>query len=90
MIFTPDGRIIQLTKLSSCLLIPESFSDSKFLKGKCDSQGNMEKTSKDVSPLASPNKMKVLLYLLIFNSHKLTKRLKKMQKKDNIKEIRSL
>ena len=29
VIFTPDGRIIQLTKHSSCLLIPETFFDSR-------------------------------------------------------------
>jgi len=42
VIFTPDGRIIQLTKYSSCLLIPTTFYDAKYLKDELDSLNNLQ------------------------------------------------
>lgn len=56
VIFTPDGRIIQLTKNSSCLLIPQTFYDSKLLRDVCESLGDREVHKTEMSPLASPGK----------------------------------
>ena len=57
VIFTPDGRILQLTKNSSCLVIPESFYDTKLLTDKCESLGGNEVHNNNASdPLKSPTK----------------------------------